>query len=204
MSTISVHLYDNMTEPAGDDSFDRMCIDCLSSDDLVTEADADLSRWDYLTRTFDNDGFFMDCDMLVQQQQGRVLLLVTDNAIEEVEKEDLEPLPWDVGSVVALEHGTRGTSIQASLQSASKGFPTLSVPASASHKESDDDIPHMMCKPLSAYNYFFRVERDNIVLGMKENDILPPPNCDFSPQKRRLLLHQRWYVSRKMSYLLWG
>jgi hypothetical protein len=52
-----------------------------------------------------------------------------------------------------------------------------------------------MSKPLSSYNYFYRVERDNIVLGMKnQGDPLPPTVLDFSQNKMEMLLHNHWYV----------
>jgi hypothetical protein len=55
--------------------------------------------------------------------------------------------------------------------------------------------PEYMCKPLSSYNYFYRVERDNIVLGMKnQGDPLPPRVLDFSQSKLEMLLHHHWYV----------
>jgi hypothetical protein len=56
-------------------------------------------------------------------------------------------------------------------------------------------MPEYMCKPLSSYNYFYRVERDNIVLGVKnQGDPLPPTVLDFSQRKLETLLHHHWYV----------
>jgi hypothetical protein len=56
-------------------------------------------------------------------------------------------------------------------------------------------IPEYMCKPLSSYNYFYRVERDSIVLGTKnQGDPLPPTVLDFSQSKLEMLLHHHWYV----------
>lgn len=53
--------------------------------------------------------------------------------------------------------------------------------------------PRKMCLPLSAYNYFYRNERDNIVCGMKgPGDSLPPPDHNFSQSKREELLNQHW------------
>jgi hypothetical protein len=50
-----------------------------------------------------------------------------------------------------------------------------------------------MLKPLTAYNYFYRMERDNIVHGMQRaGDPIPPPNLDFSLAKQQALLYQRW------------
>jgi hypothetical protein len=53
----------------------------------------------------------------------------------------------------------------------------------------------LLLKPLSAYNYFFRDERDNI-LNNFTNDIdpLPPPVCDFTQTKMHALLYQHWYA----------
>jgi hypothetical protein len=53
-----------------------------------------------------------------------------------------------------------------------------------------------MSKPLTAYNYFYRDERDNIVRGTKAaGDPLPSPVNDFSEEKKNALLRQHWYVS---------
>jgi hypothetical protein len=50
-----------------------------------------------------------------------------------------------------------------------------------------------MCIPLTAYNYFYRNERDNIVRNMKRpGDPLPDPDHDFSQSKQEELLYQRW------------
>jgi hypothetical protein len=52
-----------------------------------------------------------------------------------------------------------------------------------------------LLKPLSAYNYFYRDERGNIIGQMSgENDPIPPPTCDFSTPKLKYLLYQHWYV----------
>jgi hypothetical protein len=59
-----------------------------------------------------------------------------------------------------------------------------------------------MCKPLTAYNYFYRDERDNIVLGTKAaGDPLPSPVNDFSEEKKNALLRQHWYGSLCVSTL---
>jgi hypothetical protein len=50
-----------------------------------------------------------------------------------------------------------------------------------------------LCKPMSAYNYFYRDERLNILNGMKAaGDPLPEPVSDFSQSKLKRLLHERW------------
>ena len=54
---------------------------------------------------------------------------------------------------------------------------------------------HKLLKPLTAYHYFYRVERDNIVEGMTVNgDQIPDSVHDFSETKLRELLDRRWYV----------
>jgi hypothetical protein len=51
----------------------------------------------------------------------------------------------------------------------------------------------MLCKPLTAYNYFYRVERDSIVNGMTcATDPLPPVDLDVSLKKQEKLLRQHW------------
>lgn len=53
--------------------------------------------------------------------------------------------------------------------------------------------PHELLKPLTAYHYFYRVERDNIVQGMTSNhSYIPDPVLDFSGKKLRELLDRRW------------
>ena len=47
-----------------------------------------------------------------------------------------------------------------------------------------------MLKPLTAYNFYYRDERDNIVLAT--GDEIPPPVIDFSEAKRQKLLEDRW------------
>jgi hypothetical protein len=55
--------------------------------------------------------------------------------------------------------------------------------------------PHELLKPLTAYHYFYRVERDNIVQGMTSNDsYISDPVHDFSEKKLRELLERRWYM----------
>jgi hypothetical protein len=56
-----------------------------------------------------------------------------------------------------------------------------------------------MCVPLTAYNYFYRNERDNIVGNMKRaGDPLPKPDHDFSQSKHDELLYQHWYVETSL------
>jgi hypothetical protein len=53
----------------------------------------------------------------------------------------------------------------------------------------------IMCPPLTAYNYFYRSERDTIVEGMTHaDDPLPPVDWNFTPAKKAELLHHHWYV----------
>jgi hypothetical protein len=53
----------------------------------------------------------------------------------------------------------------------------------------------IMCPPLTAYNYYYRNERDTIVQGMTHaDDPLPPLDWNFTEQKKLELLHQHWYV----------
>jgi hypothetical protein len=52
-----------------------------------------------------------------------------------------------------------------------------------------------MGPPLTAYNYYFRNERDTIVRGMRHaDDPVPPSDEDYTPAKKAWLLHQHWYV----------
>jgi hypothetical protein len=60
--------------------------------------------------------------------------------------------------------------------------------------------PILMCKPLTAYNYFYRIERANIVNGMAcATDPIPPVDHNVSLEQREKLLQQRWYVESKKS-----
>jgi hypothetical protein len=52
-----------------------------------------------------------------------------------------------------------------------------------------------MGPPLTAYNYYFRNERDTIVRGMtRADDPVPASDEDYTPAKKAALLHQHWYV----------
>jgi hypothetical protein len=53
--------------------------------------------------------------------------------------------------------------------------------------------PPKLLKPLNAYNYFFRVERDNLV-HKSVGGVFPPVSTDRSNAKMWDLLHQRWWV----------
>jgi hypothetical protein len=54
---------------------------------------------------------------------------------------------------------------------------------------------HDLLKPLTAYNYFYRDERDNIIGGMQtDGDPIPPALSDFSETNLRRMLNQRWYI----------
>jgi len=59
--------------------------------------------------------------------------------------------------------------------------------------QENDNKPRLL-KPLTAYNYYYRDERDNIVLGNSSDSShdLPPPVHDFSERKRQKLLEDRW------------
>jgi hypothetical protein len=52
--------------------------------------------------------------------------------------------------------------------------------------------PCSIIKPMTAYNYFFRDERCNIVQWTGEG--LPPPVTDWSDDKQRTLLYEHWFV----------
>jgi hypothetical protein len=53
--------------------------------------------------------------------------------------------------------------------------------------------PPKLLKPLNAYNYFFRAERDNLVYESVDG-VFPPVVSDRSNAKMWDLLHQRWWV----------
>jgi hypothetical protein len=53
--------------------------------------------------------------------------------------------------------------------------------------------PILLCKPLTAYNYFYRIERANIVSGMAcATDPIQPVDHNVSLEQREKLLQQRW------------
>lgn len=60
------------------------------------------------------------------------------------------------------------------------------------------DIPHhVLCKPLTAYNYFYRDEKDNILQHTAHIGApLPETVSDFGDDKFRILLYHRWYGFR--------
>jgi hypothetical protein len=51
---------------------------------------------------------------------------------------------------------------------------------------------YSIIKPMTAYNYFFRDERCNIVQWKGEG--LPSPVSDWSDEKQRALLCEHWFV----------
>jgi hypothetical protein len=70
---------------------------------------------------------------------------------------------------------------------------TLQPPHQTATSVSNDG-PMILLKPLTAYNYFYRMERDNIVNGMQHaSDPIPEPDLDFSQEKQNALLYQHWY-----------
>jgi hypothetical protein len=89
---------------------------------------------------------------------------------------------------------------------AASSTPTSRSPSSGqstSPSAMSDDIyaaqyplpQHKLLKPLTAYNYFYRDERDNIVDGITTAlDPFPNPVSDFSQSRLEALLHQRWYI----------
>jgi hypothetical protein len=81
-------------------------------------------------------------------------------------------------------------------QFASAAAPSTAVPAAPQLPTPPPPPPAApVCKPFTPYNFFFRDERDNIILGLRDSDDdLPPPVCDFSDAKMARLLQYRWYV----------
>jgi hypothetical protein len=74
--------------------------------------------------------------------------------------------------------------------------PSIEINAASSQSSSLPDLSQLekMCLPLSAYNYFYRDESENIVQGMNSaHDPLPSPISDFTPERQEKLLHQHWY-----------
>jgi hypothetical protein len=59
------------------------------------------------------------------------------------------------------------------------------------NKENSEGKLH---KPLIAYNYFFRDEKENLINGVYGADgSLPPPSEDWSETRRWNLLHEHWF-----------
>jgi hypothetical protein len=84
----------------------------------------------------------------------------------------------------SVDEGTKPAAVSTALETRDQTAP---VPSRRLRK---------MCKPLTAYNYFYRDERDNIVRGTKAaGDPLPSPVNDFSEDKKNALLRQHWYGS---------
>jgi hypothetical protein len=81
--------------------------------------------------------------------------------------------------------------------------PSLESNAASSQSSGLPDVPRLekMCLPLSAYNYFYRDESENIVQGMSSpHDPLPSPISDFTPERQEKLLHQHWYGYRSTNW----
>jgi hypothetical protein len=67
--------------------------------------------------------------------------------------------------------------------------------ADSTDQPSSNEPLAIMCPPLTAYNYFYRSERNTIVEGMTHaDDPLPPVDWNFTPAKKAELLHHHWYV----------
>ena len=62
---------------------------------------------------------------------------------------------------------------------------------SDTNSECGRDGKPRLLKPLTAYNFYYRDERDNIVLATT-GDPIPPPVSDFSEAKSQKLLADRW------------
>jgi hypothetical protein len=92
------------------------------------------------------------------------------------------------------------SSYTSAVQSQNEGTAQLVQWSSAPQQQNPsvhvpDAAVVLMLAPLSAYNYFYRNERDMIVNGMTSaTDPLPPSDFDFTPRKMAELLHQHWYV----------
>jgi hypothetical protein len=53
----------------------------------------------------------------------------------------------------------------------------------------------LLLRPLTAYNYFYRDERENIVRNFTmEDDPLPPPQSNFTTNKMHSLVYEHWYA----------
>jgi hypothetical protein len=60
--------------------------------------------------------------------------------------------------------------------------------------KTDAASANKVLRPLNAYNYFFRDERDNLVYGQRGTDgNFPPPIRDFSDQRKKQLLSKHWF-----------
>ena len=57
-------------------------------------------------------------------------------------------------------------------------------------REGGHDGKPRLLKPLTAYNFYYRDERDNIIFAT--GDLIPPPVSDFSEGKSQKLLEDRW------------
>jgi hypothetical protein len=107
-------------------------------------------------------------------------------------RQEPDPLPARLPPVPhSLEASSSSTS-----RSPSSGQPTSPPVLSDDIYAAQYPLPqHKLLKPLTAYNYFYRDERDNIVDGITtELDPFPNPVSDFSQSKLETLLHQRWYM----------
>jgi hypothetical protein len=108
-------------------------------------------------------------------------------------RQEPDPLP---ARLPPVPHFLLATSTTPTLTSPSTGQPTSPPIMSDDIYAAQYPLPqHKLLKPLTAYNYFYRDERDNIVDGITtELDPFPNPVSDFSQSKLEALLHQRWYM----------
>lgn len=118
------------------------------------------------------------------------------------EEDGLGETSMPVVGVSLLSSAERATGFSSSAQGhmpAKTTKPTAPIAAkkSAQKKPSFSQSksrigPNPIQKPLTAYNYFFRDERDNIVNWKGEG--LAPPVQDWTPERQRAMLEEHWYL----------
>ena len=96
------------------------------------------------------------------------------------------PLPH---SVTSAKIRGKTQSSASTLTQKRKGRPKRTRIPNANDAETGNGKARVL-KPLTAYNFYYRDERDNIVLAT--GDEIPPPVIDFSEAKRQKLLEDRW------------
>jgi hypothetical protein len=149
-------------------------------DGSVVDGGDILCQWDYLTRTFDSPSFLEDVAPNQSQQE-----------VDELYMPDQRQRYYQVVNAEQYRQTSpRNTSIHGHVDTKQccdedgSANGTAVDSSRVSFNGATCRLP-VMCPPLTAYNCYYRNERDTIVQGMTHaDDPLPPMDWDFTEPKK--------------------